>query len=79
MKIKIKLNTINEVKKFCDYAESLDCDIYASQGRYTVSAKSIMVIMSLSLLDNLELVIDEPSDDFDEFLNNIKQLGIVKN
>ena len=58
MRIKIKLSTINEVKKFCDYAEIVDCDIYVSQGRYTVSAKSIMGIMSLSLLNELELSVD---------------------
>lgn len=77
MRIKIKLKTINEVKKFCEFAESVDTDIYISQGRYTVSAKSIMGIMSLSLLDNLELSVDEPTDSFYEFLDNIKELGVV--
>ncbi len=77
MKIKIKLKTINEVKRFCEFAECVDSDIYISQGRYTVSAKSIMGIMSLSLLDNLELSVDDPTDSFYEFLDNIKELGVV--
>lgn len=78
MRIKIKLSTINEVKKFCDYAEIVDCDIYVSQGRYTVSAKSIMGIMSLSLLNELDLSVDNTTDSFNEFLENIKELGVVR-
>lgn len=78
MKIKIKLNTINDVKKFCNYAEEVKCDIYVTQGRYTVPAKSIMGIMSLNLLDTLELSVDNLTDAFKEFLEKIKELGIVK-
>lgn len=78
MKIKIKLSTINDVKKFCNYAEEVENDIYVSQRRYTVSAKSIMGIMSLNLLDELELSVDDLTDTFKEFLEKIKELGIVR-
>lgn len=78
MKIKIKLRTIEEVKNFCDYAEKVECDIYVTQGRYTISAKSIIGIMSFSLLEGLELSVDTVTDDFTEFLEKIKELGIVR-
>lgn len=77
MKIKIRLKTINEVKHFCEFAESVDCDVYVSQGRYTVSAKSIMGIMSLNLLDKLEISVDKTTDSFNEFLEYIKEFEIV--
>ena len=79
MKFNIKLSTIEEVKKFCDYA--LDCcndEIYIKQGRYVIDAKSIMGIFSLDLLKELELNIDNPTDDCFVFFEKIKELGIVK-
>ena len=79
MRFNIKLNSIEEVRKFNEYANNVTGEVYLEQGRYVVSAKSIMGILSLSLLDELELSIDEPKDDFYEFFQNIKDMGIIMN
>lgn len=79
MKINIKLKTIEEVKKFCDYALYSNNDMYIKQNKYVVDAKSIMGIFSLDLLRELELNIDEPNEDFYEFFTKIKELGVVIN
>ena len=77
MKFNIKLKTINEVKKFCDYAIESNNEIYIKQGKYVVDAKSIMGIFSLDLLQELELNIDEPNEDFYDFFTKIKELGVL--
>ena len=77
MKFDIKLKTIDEVKTFCDYANDVQIDMYINQGRYTVDAKSIMGIFSLNLLCELKLIIDEPNDDFYDFFEKIKGMGII--
>lgn len=77
VRFNIKLNTINDVKDFSDYANEVNGEIYLKQGRYVVSGKSVMGILSLSLLDELELSIDEPKDDFYDFFEKIKKMGII--
>lgn len=77
MKFNIKLNTIKDVENFSDYANEINGEIYLRQGRYVVSGKSVMGILSLSLLDELELIIDTPEDDFCDFLRKIKDIGIL--
>ena len=77
MKFNIKLNTIKDVEDFTDYANNVNGEIYLRQGRYVVSGKSVMGILSLSLLDELELSIDEPKDDFYDFFEKIKDMGII--
>lgn len=77
MKFNIKLNTIKDVENFSDYANEINGEIYLRQGRYVVSGKSVMGILSLSLLDELELIIDTPEDDSCDFLRKIKDIGIL--
>lgn len=77
MRFNIKLSSIEEVRKFNEYVNNVTGEVYLGQGRYVVSAKSIMGILSLSLLDELELSIDEPKDDFYDFFKNIKDMGII--
>ena len=47
MKFNIKLNTIKDVEDFTDYANNVNGEIYLRQGRYVVSGKSVMGILSL--------------------------------
>ena len=79
MKFNIKLNTIKDVEDFTDYANNVNGEIYLRQGRYVVSGKSVMGILSLSLLDELELSIDEPKDDFYDFFekHSIDTIGTL--
>lgn len=60
----ILLNTIDRVKKFVNEIISIDSDVDLLYGRYTLDAKSIMAIFSISLNNKLKLVIH--SDDEDE-------------
>ena len=60
----ILLNTIDRVKKFVNEIISIDSDVDLIYGRYTLDAKSIMAIFSISLNNKLKLVIH--SDDEDE-------------
>ena len=77
MKFTIDLKTIDKVKKFCEYAIELKEDIYLLQGRYVIDGKSIMGIFSLDLTRNIEIQIDEVKDDFYDFFEKIKDLGVV--
>lgn len=77
MKFNISLKSIEDVKRFCDYANEVNEDIYLKQGRYVIDAKSVMGVFSLNLLKELELSIDEPKDDFYCFFEKIKDMGII--
>lgn len=77
MKFTIDLKTIDKVKKFCEYAIELKEDIYLLQGRYVIDGKSIMGIFSLDLTRNIEIQIDEVKDDFYDFFEKIKDLGVI--
>ena len=52
----IKLNTLEEVRKFVNTVTAFEGDIDLKSGRYTVDAKSIMGIFSLDLLSPIKLV-----------------------
>lgn len=51
----IKLNTLEDVRKFVNIVTAFEGDIDLKSGRYTVDAKSIMGIFSLDLLNPIEL------------------------
>lgn len=73
VKVPLKLNTINSVKKFNDLVQDVSDEVYLTQGRYVVDAKSIMGIFSLSLMDEVEMITENPSDSFIEFLRNVEK------
>lgn len=77
MKFDIKLNSIEDVKKFCEAAENVDTDIFVKQGRYTIDAKSIMGIFSLNLLEILKLEINEMTESVDDFIDSILAMNII--
>ena len=60
--VKIKLNTIQDVDDFIAITTKMAGDIFARQGRYVVSAKSIMGLFALSHL----IPFDLESDDYDD-------------
>ena len=45
----VLLNTIDRVKKFVNGIVSIDSDVDLICGRYTIDAKSLMAIFSVSL------------------------------
>ncbi len=57
----VRIETIEDVKKFVSTVMTFDYDIDIVSGRYAVDAKSIMGIFSLDLTKELRLVVH--SDD----------------
>ena len=50
---KVRINTLDKVKKFAAICDSFKCEIDLMSGRYVVDAKSIMGIFSLDLTKDL--------------------------
>lgn len=73
--VKIRIDTIADVKKFCSLVMGCESDVDIVSGRYAIDAKSIMGIFSLDLSKDLELRIH--SDNCGDFLDDIKDF-IVK-
>lgn len=71
---KIRINTIEDVKKFVSVVTGVDFDVDIVSGRYAIDAKSIMGIFSLDLSKELELRIH--SENCGEFLDDIKDYVI---
>lgn len=53
---KVKIDTINDVKKFVNTVSRYDFDVDLISGRYAIDAKSIMGIFSIDLSKELKLV-----------------------
>ena len=61
--MKIKLNTINDVKKFVEISSKYqDSEIVIKQDRYSIDGKSILGIFSLNLLVPVKVIIDSEND-----------------
>lgn len=73
--VKIKLETINDVKDFVSVVTLCDYDIDLVSGRYSIDAKSIMGIFSLDLEKPVEL--QAHTEDCSELLKQIDKF-IVK-
>ena len=71
----IKLNTLEDVRKFVNIVTAFEGDIDLKSGRYTVDAKSIMGIFSLDLSKPIQL--NAHTDDADDFFKDIEKF-IVK-
>ena len=53
--LKVKISTINDVKKFVNTVSAYDFDVDLISGRYAIDAKSIMGIFSIDLSKELDL------------------------
>lgn len=58
---KIKLDTLEKVKKFASKIETFENDIDIMCGRYVVNAKSVIAIFSLDLRSVLKVIIHDAS------------------
>ena len=56
--INVRLNTMNDVKEFCNILSTYSFDAQLSSGKDTVNAKSIIGIFSLNLQDTMVLSVD---------------------
>ena len=57
IKLKIKLDKIQDIKDFVEQATMLDCDLDLVRDRYIIDAKSIMALFTLDLSKPVDLVI----------------------
>ena len=70
----VSLNTISKVKKFTNIANSFDCEIDVFQGRYIISAKSLMGIFSLNLTETVAVEIESDDEkEIDRFLKKMEE------
>ncbi|MBR0401002.1 MAG: HPr family phosphocarrier protein [Lachnospiraceae bacterium] len=53
----IRLESVEQIKKFVNTVAVYDCDFDLESGRYVIDAKSIMGIFSLDLLHPTSLII----------------------
>lgn len=72
---KIRINTVEDVKKFVSLVTGAEFDVDIVSGRYAIDAKSIMGIFSLDLTKDLELRIH--SDSCGEFIDDIKDYIVM--
>ena len=61
-KYMIKLDTIDMVKNFVNTAAMFQEDVDLVSGRYTIDAKSIMVIFSIDLSKPIEMIVHGDND-----------------
>lgn len=57
IKLKVKLDKIQDIKDFVEQATMLDCDLDLVRDRYVIDAKSIMALFTLDLSKPVDLVI----------------------
>lgn len=70
----IKLDTINDVKKFVKICEKFEDNIDVRQGRWIIDGKSIMGVFSLNLTQPLNVTIDTTNEDMRKhFYKQIKE------
>ena len=69
----VLLNTIDRVKKFVNDIVSIDSDVDLICGRYTIDAKSLMAIFSVSLNNKLKLFIHSDNEDEIRRFNEIAE------
>ena len=72
--VNVNINSIDKVKKFVNVLTKFDGDFDLVSGHYVIDAKSIMGIFSLDLSNDIELVIQDTSEEdkllaaLDEFI-----------
>lgn len=57
IKVKIKLNTILDIKEFLNVVSKVPYDVDLVKGRYVVDAKSVIGVYTIDLSDAAELYI----------------------
>lgn len=76
--MKIRLNTIEKVKKFISVVTFFDGDLVIESGKYVVDGKSIMGILSLDLNKDLVLkVFENVEGETEKLINKLKELELV--
>ena len=75
----IRINSIDKVKKFVNYATNSELELDLVSGRFVIDAKSIMGIFSLDLSRDIELCIHSENEEaVNKFLETIKDFIVKK-
>lgn len=78
LKVKLKAD-IESVKEFVNENSKVDFDIDVKQGRYAVDGKSLLGVMGINLLSEVDLkIICDDLDKIYEYTQNIERF-IVEN
>ena len=73
-KFKIKLDSVEKVKRFCNETFKLDFELDLHSGKYIVDGKSIMGIFSLDLSKVIEVVVHcDNTEKINKFKESIKE------
>lgn len=78
-KLKVKFDTISQIKSFVNFVTTKNCDFDISHDRFVIDAKSIMGIFSLDLSNELTLICH--TDDIDlcnSVKAELKTIGIMR-
>lgn len=79
-KVTIMLKTIGAASLLAKHTEGFEeLDVSASQGKYSVDAKSILGILSLALTEPISLEIVGSEEDTDRYIRVIDGEGFIKN
>lgn len=74
--IRVKFNTMDEIKKFVNLTKNLKRDILVYSGHYVVDGRSLMGILSLALSSPVDVrVVDE--EERKCFTDCMKEIGIL--
>lgn len=74
--IRVKFNTMDEIKKFVNLTKDLTKDILVYSGHYVVDGRSLMGILSLALSSPVDVrVIDEEERKW--FTERMKEMKIL--
>ena len=77
---KVNLNNIESAKKFVEICNYYHSEINVYSGRYIIDGKSILGILSLNLLNPVEVEIVSKSEvEADSFINMMKQFETTEN
>lgn len=71
LEVKILLNSIDDVKDYCNKIFSVDCKMFLCSGEYKVDARSIMGVFSLDLSSPITFV---AQTDDEELISKIKNI-----
>ena len=79
VKFNLRLGSIEAVKDFSEKIKGVDANVDLVSGRYIVDAKSIMGVLSLSLINEVTCIIHDNNKSVSTFVNEIKEYicGVV--
>lgn len=76
--LKVRLASIDVVKRFVCVAMDSECNVDIFSGKYAIDGKSIMGIFSIDLTGILNVRISSSSkEDVDLLYENIKDIGVI--